>query len=92
MVETSISAYQEITHLVQVTDTSRPFKATIVWMDPGNSIISEKLLLNNLDLRVQLPDNSLKYGNNVAGDETNNVSESESCDLIYISSLPSSTM
>jgi hypothetical protein len=73
VVETSISAYQEIVHVVQVTDTSRPFKATIVWMDPVNSIISEKLLLNNLDLKVQLPDNSLKYGNNLAGDETNNV-------------------
>lgn len=74
VIETTISPYQEIVHIVQVTDTRRPFKATIVWMDPGNSIISEKLLLNNLDLMVVLPDGSIQYGNNLAGDETNNVS------------------
>lgn len=42
-------------------------------MDPDNSIISEKLLLNNIDLRVVDPTKKVYYGNNVAGDEINNV-------------------
>lgn len=43
-------------------------------MDPDNSILSEKLLLNNIDLRVVSPTGTVYYGNNLAGDEINNVS------------------
>jgi serine protease AprX len=73
-VETEIYAYQEITHVVNVNDISRPFKATIVWMDPSNSVMSNKMLLNNIDLKVITPSGAVLHGNNVAGDEVNNVS------------------
>ena len=72
--ETEIYSYQEITHIVQVNDISRPFKATIVWMDPNNAIMTHKMLLNNLDLKVITPSGAVLHGNNVAGDEVNNVS------------------
>jgi hypothetical protein len=73
VVETSLTSQQECTHTIVVTDTSRPLKITIVWMDPDNSLISEKMLLNNLDLRVLSPAGEILYGNNIAGDEVNNV-------------------
>lgn len=74
VIETSLVAYQERVHTVKVIDTSLPLKVTIVWMDPDNSIISEKMLLNNLNLRIQTPSGETLYGNNRAGDEVNNVS------------------
>jgi hypothetical protein len=75
VVETDIYPYQEITHIVEVFDTSRPFKATIVWMDPNNAVMTNRMLLNNLDLKVVTPAGQVLHGNNVAGDEVNNVSD-----------------
>lgn len=71
--ETTIFAYQEITHTVNINANTRPFKATIVWMDPDNAIMTSRMLLNNLDLRVISPTGETLYGNNIAGDEVNNV-------------------
>jgi serine protease AprX len=76
VLETSLFAQQECIHTVEVTDTSKPLKVTIVWMDPDNSIISEKMLLNDLNLRVLSPGGETLYGNNINGDEVNNVSHS----------------
>ena len=75
--ETEIFAYQQISHLVQVNDVSRPMKATIVWMDPTNAVMTNRMLLNNLDLRVITPTGLILYGNNIPGDEVNNVSPTE---------------
>jgi hypothetical protein len=85
VVETEIFAYQQISHLVQVNDISRPMKATIVWMDPNNAIMTNKMLLNNLDLKVITPTGLILYGNNISGDEVNNVSR-------LASPLPSSSL
>lgn len=49
-------------------------KATIVWMDPTNAVMTNRMLLNNLDLRVITPTGLILYGNNIPGDEVNNVS------------------
>jgi hypothetical protein len=38
--------------------------------------MSNKMLLNNLDLKVITPSGAILHGNNVAGDEVNNVSRS----------------
>jgi hypothetical protein len=59
-----------------VNNISKPFKATIVWMDPPNAGMSSKMLLNNLDLKVITPSGDVLHGNNVPGDEVNNVSDS----------------
>lgn len=73
VIETNIYSYQEIVHTVQVHDITRPMKATIVWMDPDNTIMTNKMLLNNLDLKVITPTGKILYGNNISGDEINNV-------------------
>jgi hypothetical protein len=73
VIETTIYPYQEIIHIVEVHDVSRPFKATLAWMDPNNAIMTNRMLLNNLDLKVITPSGQVLYGNNAAGDEVNNV-------------------
>jgi serine protease AprX len=83
VVETAIYPYQEISHIVEVHDISRPLKATIVWMDPNNAIMTNRMLLNNLDLKVITPSGQILYGNNVAGDEVNNVSLSPAPPLSF---------
>lgn len=51
-------------------------KATLVWMDPPNTIISGKLLLYDVDIKVISPDGATTYyGNNNADDEVNNVEQ-----------------
>jgi hypothetical protein len=45
-------------------------------MDPDNTVMSHKMLLNNLDLKVITPSGDILHGNNIAGDEVNNVSDS----------------
>jgi hypothetical protein len=37
------------------------------------------MLLNNLDLRIVTPQGEVLYGNNIAGDEVNNVSHVTVC-------------
>ena len=44
-------------------------------MDPPNSVMSTKMLINNLDLIVQDPFGNTYYGNNIAGDDLNNVEQ-----------------
>jgi hypothetical protein len=47
-----------------------------VWMDPPNSIISGKLLLHDLDIKVTSPNGATTYfGNNNPADEVNNVEQ-----------------
>jgi hypothetical protein len=73
--ETSIIANYRITYTVSVTDSSLPLKATLVWMDPLNSVITTKMLLNNLDLQIRsVATSQVYYGNGIQGDEYNNVS------------------
>jgi hypothetical protein len=75
--EHSISAGNRITYTVTVSDSSLPLKATLVWMDPLNSVISTKMLLNDLDLQIRWVAASqffYQYGNGIQRDEYNNVS------------------
>jgi hypothetical protein len=52
-------------------------------MDPNNAIMTNRMLLNNLDLKVITPSGQILYGNNVAGDEVNNVSLSPAPPLSF---------
>jgi hypothetical protein len=79
VIEAALYPYQEMIHTFTITSTSRPFKATLVWMDPDNSYLSTRMLLNNLDLRIVTPQGEVLYGNNIAGDEVNNVSHVTVC-------------
>jgi len=61
------------TYSVSVTSSASPFKVTISWMDPPNSVYASKQLLNNIDLTVGSPSGGTYYGNgNSAGDSRNN--------------------
>lgn len=74
--EFSLQEFQELKFKVVISDTSVPLKATIAWMDPPNSVISSKLLLHDVDLK--LTDSAgkvLLYGNNIVGDDLNNVEQ-----------------
>ncbi|CAE7600443.1 unnamed protein product, partial [Symbiodinium microadriaticum] len=74
--ELTMTSLQRITYTVEVADISRPLKATIAWMDPANTIVSEKMLLHDIDLVVtRVSDNQMYYGNGQAGDEVNNVEQ-----------------
>jgi len=75
VVEACLSAEQSYTHTLQIGGSTRPFKATLVYMDPANTIISTKMLLHNLDLTVEDADGNVYYGNGIAGDDVNNVEQ-----------------
>jgi hypothetical protein len=72
--EITMKPLNTITYTVTITDTTRPVKATIVWMDPPNSIISGKMLLHNIDLKI-IGNGVTTYGNNNAKDDMNNVEQ-----------------
>lgn len=73
--ESSITAGYRITYTVSVSSSTLPLKATLVWMDPVNSAITTKMLLNDLDLQVKyVPSSTVYYGNGIQRDEYNNVS------------------
>lgn len=44
-------------------------------MDPANTMMSTKMLINNLDLIVEDPNGNIYYGNGIAGDDINNVEQ-----------------
>lgn len=74
--EISLETAEEWQYEVTVTDTSIPLKATIAWMDPENSIITMKMLLHDVDLKiVRNSDGETYWGNNVIQDEVNNVEQ-----------------
>mmetsp|Transcript_6383 Transcript_6383/g.9629 ORF Transcript_6383/g.9629 Transcript_6383/m.9629 type:complete len:560 (-) Transcript_6383:78-1757(-) len=73
--EMSIDPLHEVSYTLTVSDATRPVKATLVWMDPPNSIVSAKMLINDIDLKITLPSGVVMYGNGVAGDEINNVEQ-----------------
>jgi hypothetical protein len=76
VVELSLSPNMEYVHTVTVGDNSRAFKATLVWMDPTNSAVTAKMLINNLDLQVEeTSTGTVYYGNGNGGDDTNNVEQ-----------------
>lgn len=56
-------------------DASKPLKATLVYMDPANTVMSSKMVINNLDLIVTDPLGNSYYGNSLAGDDINNVEQ-----------------
>jgi hypothetical protein len=74
VMESEIYPYQELIYTMATNTTARPLKVTLVWMDPVNSYLSTKMLLNNLDLKVLCPNGEILYGNSIPGDEVNNVS------------------
>jgi hypothetical protein len=76
VIEMSVTTMQRFTHTVTVGDNSRSFKATLVWMDPTNSAVAAKTLINNLDLQVEeTSTGTVYYGNGNGGDDTNNVEQ-----------------
>jgi uncharacterized repeat protein (TIGR01451 family) len=57
-----------------VRDSAQPLRVMLAWTDPPGSPSAEKKLVNDLDLIVTGPDNTIYYGNGVAGgDRLNNV-------------------
>eukprot|EP00604_Paraphysomonas_vestita_P002812 CAMPEP_0174818882 /NCGR_PEP_ID=MMETSP1107-20130205/1813_1 /TAXON_ID=36770 /ORGANISM="Paraphysomonas vestita, Strain GFlagA" /LENGTH=431 /DNA_ID=CAMNT_0016031437 /DNA_START=818 /DNA_END=2110 /DNA_ORIENTATION=+ len=75
VVEATIGSLNEFSAKVQIGDSTRPFKASLVYMDPQNSVMSTKMVINNLDLIVEDPFGNTYYGNNLAGDDINNVEQ-----------------
>ena len=82
--ETSLSSMTYMSFEVDVTGSSRPLKVTVVWMDPINSVLSDKMLLHDIDLILSTPDGKTMYGNANGyfslTDENNNVEQ------VYIAS------
>jgi len=64
---------------LQVSDTSRPVKISLAWVDPPGKIGADSELVNNLDLIVQEPGGKYYYGNDISGqghaDELNNMEQ-----------------
>jgi hypothetical protein len=75
--ELDLSPMEETSLVLTFTGTqTQPFKVSICWMDPTNSVVSAKLLLHDIDLVVEQVGTSTKwYGNKQAGDERNNVEQ-----------------
>jgi hypothetical protein len=74
--ELMMESLQEVTYSVVVQDASRPLKVTLVWMDPVNHIITSRLLLHDIDLRVISPSGAVHHGNNQPGDEVGRLEQS----------------
>ncbi|MFP5308619.1 MAG: S8 family serine peptidase [Actinomycetes bacterium] len=51
---------------VDVTDTTRPFKVTLAWLDPAGLPDAAPALVNDLDLVVTAPDGTTYRGNDFA--------------------------
>jgi subtilisin family serine protease len=59
---------------LQVMTSTQPLRVMLVWTDPPASLSASAALVNDLDLVVIGPNNTVYHGNNVlAGDRTNNV-------------------
>ncbi|MCC7576245.1 MAG: PGF-pre-PGF domain-containing protein, partial [Methanomethylovorans sp.] len=54
-----------------VNDSSRPFKTTLVWTDYYGTVFARKELVNDLELRIVLPDGT----ENIVNDNINNVEQ-----------------
>ncbi|HWP95243.1 MAG TPA: S8 family serine peptidase [Syntrophomonadaceae bacterium] len=61
----SLSDGQSIEYHFQVSDSSRPFKATLAWIDQAASPDTSSLLLDNLDLEVVDPHGQTLLGNDL---------------------------
>ena len=75
VIEFNLSANEHYRHRIKVGDASHPLKATLVWMDPTNTIMSAKMLINDMDLIVEDPTGKIYYGNGLRGDDVNNVEQ-----------------
>mmetsp|Transcript_14029 Transcript_14029/g.14643 ORF Transcript_14029/g.14643 Transcript_14029/m.14643 type:complete len:1100 (-) Transcript_14029:260-3559(-) len=76
VIENSIQPDYLISHTISVPSSTLPLKATLVWMDPENSALSTKMLINDLDLKIVRVSTGTEYfGNNIQGDEYNNVEQ-----------------
>lgn len=75
--EETLFSNHEIVFRIQVLNNSRPLKATIAWIDVEQSHLSHKVLVHDIDLRVELVDgvNTTWYGNKIVGDELNTVEQ-----------------
>ncbi|MGC5323853.1 S8 family serine peptidase [Brevibacillus sp. SYSU BS000544] len=65
---------------VEVTDTSKPFSATIAWTDYPASMIAQRTLVNDLNLVVTSPSGKVYNGNDFdekPGDEVDNLNNVE---------------
>lgn len=78
---TTLSHGAEAVYRFTVTDTTRPFKATLVWTDPPAAPFSAMALINNLDLTViDEQTTAIYYGNDhiyqtAQADHINNVEQ-----------------
>lgn len=74
--EYHLSSMYKMTYQVHVDSVSTfDLKVTLVWMDPPNSVLSERLLLNDLDLIVESPKGDIYHGNGDFKDDVNNVEQ-----------------
>ncbi|ADE36533.1 S8 family serine peptidase [Methanohalophilus mahii] len=59
-----------------VKSNQTPFKATLVWTDHPGSTKAEKVLVNDLDFTIMVPNGSILYGNGGEGpDRLNNIEQ-----------------
>ncbi|MFZ5596331.1 MAG: S8 family serine peptidase [Bacillota bacterium] len=73
------------TYSYTVKNPGEPLKVTLAWTDPAGELLSEKTLVNNLDLVVTGPGGNMYQGNGFLGrgpDDVNNVEQ------VYIKNPP----
>ena len=77
--ENFMFANRELLFHLRVNDSSRPLKVTIAWIDPEQASLAHKVLLHDIDLRIEVADgqdgNTTWHGNKIAGDELNTVEQ-----------------
>ncbi|NGQ96304.1 S8 family serine peptidase [Brevibacillus sp. SYP-B805] len=72
------------TYTVNVTDTSRPFVATLTWTDYPASPIPLKKLVNDLNLTVKTPDGKTYNGNDFEQPYNNEVDNLNNVEQVWI--------
>lgn len=75
--EEGVAAGETLSYTFEVKSGESPFKATLVWTDPGAAPGAEAPLVNNLDLVVRGPEGSEWIGNSFLSDRPDDVNNVE---------------
>jgi hypothetical protein len=73
--EIQLSNHSHVNLTVQILGSTSPLKVTICWMEPPNSLMAARQLLNDVDLTVTDPHGVTWFGNNFTGGDEVNTAE-----------------
>ncbi|MGC5323854.1 S8 family serine peptidase [Brevibacillus sp. SYSU BS000544] len=71
------------TYTVDVTDTSKPFAATVAWTDYPASLVAERTLVNDINMIVTSPSGKVYHGNDYDEDTSDEFDNLNNVEQVY---------